>query len=247
MKKIVIIGATSAIAEHCARIWLQNEPTDLVLVGRDKTRIESIAVDLKIRSPKSKIDIIESDFLDPTKIQQTVNSISAQGDVDIALIAHGSLSDQRLCQENLVACRDAIEINAISPVLFAEAFAGNMEKAGHGTIAVIGSVAGDRGRKSIYVYGSAKALLERYVQGLQHRFGGTRIKAIIIKPGPTDTPMTAHLKEKGLKAAPVADVAADIVAGIEKGKAVIYTPKKWQLIMLIIQHIPGFIFNKLDI
>ena len=122
-----------------------------------------------------------------------------------------------------------------------------MVTANHGTVAVIGSVAGDRGRKKNYVYGAAKGLVTRYVQGLQHRLAGTNVKVVLIKPGPTDTPMTKLQKEQGVKLAPVEDVASAIVAGIEKGTAVVYTPKKWWLIMLVIRHLPAFIFNKLNI
>lgn len=112
---------------------------------------------------------------------------------------------------------------------------------------VIGSVAGDRGRRSNYVYGAAKGLVTRYVQGLQHRFAGTAVKAVLVKPGPTDTPMTSHLKQQGSKLAPVEEVAAAIVAGAEHGAAVVYAPKKWAVIMMVIRHLPAAIFNKMNI
>lgn len=246
-QRIVIIGATSAIAEHCARLWAQGQSVDLTLVGRDETRMERVATDLQVRSPQSTIRVVQADFLDPGAIQRTVDEIVAQGKVDIALIAHGSLPEQTECQNDLQACKDALEINGISPVLYAEAFAQHMAQANHGTIALIGSVAGDRGRKSNYVYGAAKGLVTRYAQGMQHRFAGTGVKVVLIKPGPTDTPMTAHLKSQGAKLASVGDVAQQIVDAIEQGKSVIYAPRKWQLIMLIIRHLPRVIFNKLNI
>ena len=110
---------------------------------------------------------------------------------------------------------------------------------------MIGSVAGDRGRKANYVYGAGKGMVERYTQGLQHRFAYTDIKIVLIKPGPTATPMTAHLPSGGL--APVDQVARAIVKAIEAGKPVAYVPAKWQLIMLIVQHLPRWIFHKLNI
>ena len=116
-----------------------------------------------------------------------------------------------------------------------------------GTIVVLGSVAGDRGRKSNYVYGAAKGLVTRYIQGLQHRLAGSGIKVVLIKPGPTDTPMTASLKEKGVKLAPVDEVAAAILLAADKGVPVAYEPKKWWLIMMIIRHLPNFIFNRMNI
>jgi decaprenylphospho-beta-D-erythro-pentofuranosid-2-ulose 2-reductase len=132
-------------------------------------------------------------------------------------------------------------------VLFAEAFAGHMQKANSGTLAIISSVAGDRGRKSNYVYGAAKGLVTRYTQGLQHRLAGTDVKVVLIKPGPTDTPMTVHLKQQGSRLASVEDVAARIVEGIDQAKSLVYAPAKWALIMMIIRHLPNFIFKKLDI
>ena len=246
-KRIVIIGATSAIAEHCARIWLAQQPADLTLVGRDTQRIERVATDLKVRSPQSEIRVVQAEFLDPEAINATVGDIVKSGRVDIVLIAHGSLPEQTECQNDLQPCRDALEINGVSPVLYAEAFAKEMEKPNHGTIALIGSVAGDRGRKSNYVYGAAKGLVTRYAQGLQHRFAGSGVKVVLIKPGPTDTPMTTDFKQKGAKLASVEDVAKTIVQGIDAGKEVIYAPGKWALIMMIIRHLPKFVFNKMDI
>jgi len=246
-KRIVIVGATSTIAEHCARLWAQGQSVDLTLVGRDAGRIERVAADLRVRSPQSDIHLVQAGFLDPVAIQATVDGIVAQGAVDVVLIAHGSLPEQVECQNDLQACRNALEVNGISPALYAEAFAQHMAKANHGTIALIGSVAGDRGRKSNYVYGAAKGLVTRYAQGMQHRFAGTGVKMVLIKPGPTDTPMTAHLKGQGAKLASVEDVATQIVLAVESGKAVAYVPGKWLLIMMIIRHLPSFIFNKINI
>ncbi len=246
-QNIVIIGATSVIAEHCARLWAQGKSVDLTLVGRDTSRTERVAADLRVRSPQSRIRAVRTEFVDPKMIQETVDDIVEQGTVDIVLIAHGSLPNQTACQTDLTACREALEINGVSPVLYAEAFAKHMAEADHGTLVLIGSVAGDRGRKSNYAYGAAKGLVTRYAQGLQHRFAGTGVKIVLIKPGPTDTPMTAHLKGQGAKLASVEDVAQNIVKAIEQGRALAYAPAKWMMIMLIIQHLPRIIFNKLNI
>ena len=246
-QKIVLIGATSAIAEHCARSWVSAGAGEIVLVGRDAARLERVAADLRVRGPETAVNVLESDFFDPAAIAALAGRIVAEGLPDIVLIAHGSLPEQARCESDLAACRAALEINAVSPVLFAEAFATHFAAAGRGTLAVIGSVAGDRGRKSNYVYGAAKGLVTRYVQGLQHRFAGTAVRVVLIKPGPTDTPMTAHLKAQGAKLAPVEDVAAQIVAAIAAGRPEAYVPGKWWLIMQVIRHLPRFIFNRMNI
>lgn len=246
-RKIVIIGATSAIAERCARLWVQAGPVDLTLVGRDPGRVARVAGDLQVRSPQSDIRGVQADFLDPLAIRATVDGIARHGPVDIVLIAHGSLPAQPVCQEDLVACRKALEINGVSPVLFAEAFVSHMALHDQGSLALIGSVAGDRGRRSNYVYGAAKGLIARYAQGLQHRFAGTGVRVVLIEPGPTETPMTAHLKAQGARLADMQEVARQAVAAIEAGKALAYVPGRWRWIMLVIRHLPRAVFNRMKI
>lgn len=245
--KIVIIGATSAMAEHCARLWVSQANVALVLVARDDAKLAQIATDLKVRNANIEVKTLQVDFLSAPAIATLASDISAEGRVDIVLIAHGNLPEQQQCQEELDACYSALNVNGLSPVLFAEAFASHMQKANHGTIAIIGSVAGDRGRKSNYVYGAAKGLVSRYAQGLQHRFASTNVKIVLIKPGPTSTPMTSHLSAQGAKMASVESVAANIVDGIAAAKAVVYTPAKWAIIMMIVRHLPHFIFKKLNL
>ena len=239
----MIIGASSAIAEHCARLWAR-ESADFLLVGRDLARVQRVADDLRVRSPQSDIQIVQIDFLDVEAIA-TLAQQAAQSAIDIVLIAHGDLPVQQNCEQDLHLAQAALQVNGLSPALFAEAFAKQLARQGRGTLALIGSVAGDRGRKANYVYGAGKGMLERYAQGLQHRFATTGIKIVLIKPGPTATPMTAHLPSGGL--AKVDQVAHAIIKAIESGKPVAYVPAKWQLIMLIVQHLPRWIFHKLNI
>lgn len=245
-KRIAIIGATSIIAEHCARQWAEEEGIQLVLVGRNMPKLERVAADLKVRRPTLEFELVEADFTKPKAIQETVNNLFRSSPITTALIAHGTLPDQVDCQSNLELCQSTLEVNGVSPALFAEAFAQHMSKLNAGCIAIIGSVAGDRGRRSNYVYGAAKGLVTRYAQGLQHRFARSGVQVTLIKPGPTDTPMTAGMHGKGKFASPE-DVAKTIIAGIEKKKSVIYAPGKWQVIMMVVRHLPNFIFNKMNI
>jgi len=246
-KQVAIVGATSAIAEQCARLWLAQSPADFILIARNANRAGMIASDLRARSPDSSVQVEQIDFLDAHSIAKLVNKITEHKVLDIVLIAQGLLPNQHDCQKDLNLNQYGLQLNAISPVLFAEAFVQKMEIANHGKLVVIGSVAGDRGRKSNYVYGAAKGLVERYVQGLQHRLADSRVTVVLIKPGPTDTPMTAHLKETGAKLAAIDCVAKDIVRGTESGNRVVYTPKIWSVIMMIIRHVPHFVFRRMDI
>jgi decaprenylphospho-beta-D-erythro-pentofuranosid-2-ulose 2-reductase len=251
MKRIVIVGATSGIAQQCARLWAEAGPVHLTLLGRDAARTEAVAADLRVRSPASTLRVAVCDFLAPSAIARAVDEAVADGVPDIVLIAHGSLPDQAGCESDLGANRDALLVNGVSPVLFAEAFVAPMLRAGRGTVALIGSVAGDRGRKSNYVYGAAKGLVTRYAQGLQHRLAlrsdSTVVRVVLVKPGPTDTPMTAALRANGAKLADPRAVAQRILRGIEAGSPVVYAPGKWALIMMVIRHLPRAVFNRMDI
>lgn len=244
-RKIVVIGATSAIARHCTRVWLGEGTAHVILAGRDAARLERVAADLRVRSPQSTIETRAIDFNDPARIDDAVGETCATRCPDIVLIAQGSLPDQAECQAQLASAAEALQVNAVSPALFAEAFVRRMEQAGRGTVVILGSVAGDRGRRKNYVYGAAKGMLDRYAEGLQHRLAGSAVKVVLAKPGPTDTPMTAHLPKRGL--ASPEDVARRIVAAARNGSPVVYAPAKWRLIMLVLRHLPRFVFNRLDI
>jgi len=243
----VIVGATSRIAEHCARLWVQETVIKLTLIGRDEQKLALIAADLAIRQPNTEIDTLVADFFSPEAIQALVDGVVAKAPVDTVLIAQGALPNQSECEKNLVATADALAINAVSPVLFAQAFAAHFANQNSGTLGLIGSVAGDRGRKSNIVYGAAKGLVTRFAQGLQHRFAGTAVKIVLINPGPTDTPMTVALKQQGMRMAAPERVAAQIVNGMAKGMRVVYTPKIWRFIMTVVCLLPAFIFNRLEI
>ncbi len=245
---IVIVGATSTIAVHCARAWLQRQSANVVLLGRDRERLDAVAEDLRIRSPLSRIDVLVGDFDSAASIHRLVNEVSALGAPDRVLIAHGALLDQAACQQDLSQAEASLRINAISPVLFAEAFAGLMERAGQGTLGIIGSVAGDRGRQSNYIYGAAKGLVERYAEGLQHRMAKAgAVKVVLIKPGPTDTPMTARMEPRPPALADPASVAEAIVQGMRRGQRVVYAPAKWRWIMLVVRSLPSALFHRLSI
>lgn len=245
--KIVVVGATSAIAEHCCRLWVAEGPVELILLVRDRAKAEPIAADLRRRGPGATVTVMTADFHDPAAIAAQVAAITAAGPIDLVLIAQGWLADQARCQQDLAFLREALEINAVSPALFAEAFAAQFARQGHGTLALIGSVAGDRTRRANYSYGAAKGFLSRYAEGLQHRFAGTGVKVVLIKPGPTDSPMTAERQARGVRVAATDAVARTIVAGLKRGRPVIYAPPAWRLIMLAARHLPRFVFDRVSV
>lgn len=245
MRRILIVGASSLIAEHCARVWAAEQPTEFVLVGRDAQKLQRVALDLQVRATSSAPRVVVADLLSAADVARVSDEAFAKR-VDVALVAHGMLPLQEQVQPDPNLLMRTLEVNGVSPCLWAEAIADRMERGGGGLLVVIGSVAGDRGRVSNYMYGAGKGMVERFVQGLQHRFAGTAVRVVLAKPGPTATPMHATIEARGPVASPDS-VARAIVAGAHSGARVIYTPKYWWLVMQVIRHLPFKVFAKLKI
>lgn len=245
MKKILIIGATSAIAEATCRLFSANND-QLYLLARDTQRLETIAKDLDIRGA-SAVEYKTLDVTDEASIEPALaEAISSMQGIDVALIAHGSLPDQASCEKNYDTCLKELNINMISTIHILTELANTFENQGHGTIVAISSVAGDRGRQSNYVYGAAKGAVSIFMQGLRNRLSKSNVDVINIKPGFVDTPMTADFDKGALWAKPE-DIAKGIIKAIEKRKNDVYLPSFWRLIMLIIKSIPEPIFKKLKL
>ena len=245
MKRVLIIGATSSIAEHCARIWAARGDA-LHLVSRNEQHVQTIAADLKVRGA-SKVTTYCTDLNDKDKHEELLNSADeALGSVDIVLIAHGTLSNQKSCQLSVHETLAEIQTNALSTISLLTLIANRFEAKQSGTICVISSVAGDRGRASNYVYGSAKAMVTAFTSGLRQRLYKSNVSVVTIKPGFVDTPMTSELK-KGILWAKPNIVSALIVKAIDKNKAEIYVPLFWFGVLIIIKNIPNFMFKKLDL
>lgn len=247
VRSVAIVGATSGIARESARLWAHQGVDRIVLIGRDAAALDTIAADLRVRGTAASVEIVVNTLTEVSAIEPAVDGVFNSGPIDTVLIAHGWMGSQDEGQSDLAHAAQVLEVTAVSPALWAEAFAQRFEKVGSGRIGLIGSVAGDRGRRTNYIYGSAKALLGAYAEGMAHRFAGTGVSVTSIKPGPTDTPMTSELKAKGARLAPVRAVARAIVDGLEKRRPVVYAPGLWRLIMFVIRGLPRPVFNRLSI
>lgn len=245
MQNIAIFGAYSAIAEATAR-QLAGSGERFFLVGRDRGKLDQVAADLQVRGAQ-EVHVFACDLAVPAEVLASIDALyGALGTVDVVLLAHGTLPDQKVCEADAGQTVAALEINALSHISLLTLLAARFEQQGNGTIAVITSVAGDRGRKSNYVYGTAKRALSTFLDGLRHRLAATQVRVIDIRPGFVDTPMTADFKKGALWAAPDT-VGADIVRAIEKGRPIVYTPWFWRYIMLIIRNVPAFVFHKTNL
>ncbi|HCK81561.1 MAG TPA: short-chain dehydrogenase [Candidatus Competibacteraceae bacterium] len=246
MRNILIIGATSAIAEATARRFAA-AGARFYLVGRNAEKLAAIARDLEIRSGQPvHSESLDLDLLDqhPALVERATHAL---GGIDIALIAHGTLPDQAACQQSVERTLAAIHSNALSAISLATLLGNAFEARGGGALVVIGSVAGDRGRQSNYIYGAAKGMVGLFLQGLRNRLSGKGVQVITVKPGFVDTPMTAAFEKKGLLWAQPDRIARGIVAAVERRRDVVYLPGFWRWIMLVIRHIPESIFKRLKL
>ena len=245
MSQVLIIGATSAIAQEVAKLYAA-KGANLFLVARDGHKLDQVARDLEVRGAEA-VNYLSQDLANIEKHEMLLSKADEMlGGIDIVLIAHGTLPDQKQCEASVNQTMQELQINFLSTISLLSLLANYFEKKGRGCLAIISSVAGDRGRQSNYVYGAAKGGLSIFLQGLRNRLSKTGICVLTIKPGFVITPMTAEFK-KGLLWAQPKPVAEAIVNAIEKRKDVLYVPWFWRWIMVIIRAIPERVFKRMSL
>jgi decaprenylphospho-beta-D-erythro-pentofuranosid-2-ulose 2-reductase len=245
MKKILVVGAGSAIAEATARLFAQRGDA-LFLVGRKADVLESMSADLRVRGANA-VGMRVMDANDFDAHESMLNDAETSlGGLDTVLLAHGTLSDQKACESSVELTMRELNTNGLSFVALLTRIAAKFEQRKAGTIVVISSVAGDRGRQSNYVYGSAKALVTAFTSGLRQRLYASGVTVVTIKPGFVDTPMTAAFPKGALWAKPQ-KIAAGIVSAVDRSATVLYLPGFWRLIMLVIRSIPETVFRRLKL
>jgi short-subunit dehydrogenase len=244
-ERILIIGATSAIAREAARLWAARGDA-LHLIGRHTERLQALAADLKVRGA-SRLSWSVLNFEDyAAHPKAIVEAQEALNGLDMALIAHGMLPSQAACEEDFRNAQLALTANFLSFASLLTHLANYFEKQRHGRIGAITSVAGDRGRKDNYVYASAKAGVSAWLEGLRGRLAAAGVTVTDIKPGYVDTPMTAHLR-KNMLFASAARVGRGVVAALDRGTATVYLPWFWRPLMGLARIVPGRIFHRIDI
>lgn len=245
MKNILIIGATSAIAQETAKLYAA-QGHRFFLVARNPNKLSIITDDLYTRGASN----VESAILDLNQtdqhkalIQQSLKHLNT---LDIILIAHGTLPNQTELQNSYEKTLECIQSNALSVISLLTILANILETQKHGCVAILSSVAGDRGRQSNYIYGSAKAMVSVFTEGLRNRLFKHGIHLVTLKPGFVDTPMTAEFPKGPLWAKPQA-IAKIIEKSINQKQNIVYAPFFWRFIMIIIKSIPEFIFKRLSL
>lgn len=248
MQNVIIFGSNSTIARSVID-KLALEHSNFYFFAREKSQLELQINDLKVKYSDINVSADAYDALVDTgeilngKIKQAFDQL---GRVDLVFIAHGNLPNQSACEENWQDANSALKVNGLSIIEICHNVAKRLKEQQQGTIAVISSVAGERGRQSNYVYGTAKGMINIYLQGLRNSLYPHNVHVLTIMPGFVDTKMTTEFK-KGLLWAKPEKVANDIVKAIHAKKNVIYTPWFWRIIMRIIKLIPENKFKKMKL
>ncbi len=245
VKKIIILGATSGMALEVQR-RLARQGHELLLIARSSQRLREIQADLLIRGA-GQVLIYSADLSSIQQHAAIFNIVRrAFPDFDTVLLAYGSMRDQKDSEASVDVLLEELQVNFVSATAILTLFAADLEQRRTGCLAVLTSVAGDRGRRSNYVYGAAKGALSLFLQGLRSRLHPAGVRVITIKPGPVRTPMTDHLPN-GTRFADPEHVARDIVRALERRSPdILYTPRVWRYIMMGVRQIPEAIFKRLS-
>ncbi len=245
MRRILVVGAGSAIAQATCRIFAARGDA-LYLVARNADLLGATAADLRIRGAREVgVETLDANDL-RTHSGMIERAEGTMGGLDTVLIAHGTLSDQEACEKSVEMTLRELGTNGISVIALLTPIAERFAQRRAGTIVVISSVAGDRGRQSNYVYGAAKSLVSTFTSGLRQRLYKSGVSVITIKPGFVDTPMTAAFS-KGVLWAKPHRIAAGIVRAIDRSATVVYLPAFWRPIMFIIRAVPEGLFRRLKL
>ncbi len=244
-RKILVLGATSGIAEACIRQWAQRGDA-LYLVARNPDRLAAVAADARTRgasSVGSAVADLDDTAAHPELLAHAINGL---GGLDVAFLAMGVLGEQSQAERSFSAAHQILHTNLTAAVSLLTWLANYTAQRHAGTLAVLSSVAGERGRRSNYVYGSSKAGLTAFVDGLRNRIDRDGVRVMTIKPGPVKTAMTETMKGSE-KFADVEAVASTLVKAIDRGKDIVYVPGIWRIIMAVIRAIPERVFKKLNL
>ncbi len=237
----VIVGATSALGQAVAR-QLADRGQALILVARDAAKLAVVEADLTARGVQASSVVADLD--DTARHADLIGSWTSATDF---YLFYGTLPDQKASEADWAVAAQALHTNFLSAASLLTRIANLCESRRSGSIVVVTSVAGDRGRQSNYVYGTAKGALSIFCQGLRNRLSKVNVPVTTIKPGFIDTPMTADVPKKPavLWATPE-KVAADIVKAHAKGSDIVYSPWFWRFILLIVCAVPERIFKKMS-
>lgn len=244
VQSVLVFGGTSDIAEATLRRLVAHRTRRVVLAGRDVDRLGEIAEDLRARGA-TLVECVPFDAVDTATHEALVDDVFERvGDIDLVLVAFGVLGEQADAEQHAAAAVEVARVNYLGAVSVLTPTAEQLRAQGHGTLVVLSSVAGERARESNYVYGSTKAGLDAFAQGLSDRLVGTGASVMIVRPGFVHTKMTAGLKPAPLAATPDA-VADAILDGLAAGRTIVWVPRTLRPVMSVLRHLPRPVFRRL--
>lgn len=244
--KVAILGATKGMGRALARRFAERGDS-LFLMGRDGDDLERSARDLEVRGAKAPgtVQHAACDLERPEGFGAALDAAQAAlGGLDAVVVTAGLFATQEALESDAELARRVLTVDFANTVVFCEEARKRLLARGGGTLCVFSSVAGERGRKPVVLYGAAKAGLSRYLEGLDHKFRALGLKTICVKPGFVRTSMTEGLKVPPFAGEPDA-VAARVLAAVDRGTPVVYAPGIWALVMFAIRMLPRFVMRKI--
>ena len=242
-QRVIALGALSAMGTATLRLYAE-EGARIVIAGRGEQRLHALAEDLRARGAKQVVPW-QVDLADCETSRSELGRMAASvGGLDSVLLFYGTLGDNQKAEKDMDEARRILRTNFTSAAEWCLTAADIIEAQAHGSLVVIGSVAGDRGRQSNYIYGAAKGGLGLLMQGLAHRLAQYGGRAVVVKPGFVDTPMTASITKGGPLWAKPEAVARIIKRAATKSGPVVYAPGFWRWIMLAVRAVPAPVFHK---
>jgi decaprenylphospho-beta-D-erythro-pentofuranosid-2-ulose 2-reductase len=247
--KIAIVGATKGMGRALARRLAARQDA-LFLLGRDLEDLDRSAADLQVRGELAEAPgTARCDFEDPTTFEPALQAARERlGGLDAVIVTAGVFGTQEQLETDPALLERLLTVNFTNTILFCEAARRRLLEGGVGRttpakLVVFSSVAGDRGRKPVVLYGATKAGLSAYLEGLDHRYRAQGLQTVCVKPGFVKTGMTSGLKPPPF-AGEADDVAAQVVGAIDRGSPVVYAPAIWRLVMMIIRRLPRFVMRR---
>lgn len=242
--KVVLVGGTKGMGRALSR-QLAGRGDAICLLGRDVEELEKSAADLRVRAPNSTIATAACDLEKPESFAPALDAANAAlGGFDTVVVTAGLFATQDKLEQDTAFLHRLLQANVVGTILFCEEARKRLLARGGGTLVAFSSVAGDRARKPVVLYGASKSALSAYLEGLDHKFRAQGLKTVCVKPGFVKTGMTAGLKPPPFASEPEG-VAKLVVRAMDRGTPVVYAPSMWRLVMLVIRNLPRFVMRKI--
>jgi decaprenylphospho-beta-D-erythro-pentofuranosid-2-ulose 2-reductase len=246
VQSVLVFGAGSDIAHATLRALVARRARTIVLAARDPESLRPLADEMRMLGA-ARVELVAFDALDTRGHAALIDDVFDRvGDIDLALLAFGVLGDQQQAERENDAAVDIARVNYLGPVSIGVPLAQRMRAQGHGTIVVLSSAAGERARRSNFVYGSSKAGMDAFFQGLGDSLVGSGVKVMVVRPGFVHTKMTNNMDAAPL-AATAEEVAQAIERGLERGSETVWVPTSLRYVMSALRHVPRPVFRKLPI